>query len=324
MASELIWSYIISEENPSVEGFLKWAQNQTDNMFRLKYEQTFIYLQAIINFHTGVRFNRPLLKFAARRMFAPIWSARQHPIYRLIKIADEEQMLRLRPEIRNLIQERVVTSRSKLLNQHQGHDAILEEINKSLKSLIPPIPSQWYWEIVAYNCTNFSKLCTNIFNIIEYSESEANGPRTYSSFTTKSRRFWVQIRKAQFVNPNADNCIFQNLGGELILSKQMIRFSEITSTKRTEFIKATLIKKTPLGIWHPIPITCDEAELQKSEGSLKKSEILSIITSLIPSLGDSDQSRFCGLSNKSCEELVNILQEVKNILTENNISISEE
>ncbi|CAG8532551.1 5880_t:CDS:2, partial [Dentiscutata heterogama] len=117
-----------------------------------------------------------------------------------------------------------------------------------------------------------------------YSESEANGPRTRPSFTAESRRFWVQIRKAQFVNPNADNRIFQNLGGELILSEQMIRFSEIVSMKRNEFIKATLIKKTPLGIWRPIPITCDKAELQKSEGSLKKSEILSIITSLILSL----------------------------------------
>ncbi|CAG8648988.1 4591_t:CDS:2 [Cetraspora pellucida] len=112
--------------------------------------------------------------------------------------------------------------------------------------------------------------------------------------------------------------------GELTLSEQMIRFSEIASTKRNEFIKATLIKKTPLGIWHPIPITCDEAELQKSEGSLKKSEILSIIISLISSLGDLDRPRFRGLSNKSHEELVNILQEVKNILAENNISVSEE
>ncbi|CAG8784260.1 13034_t:CDS:1, partial [Gigaspora rosea] len=157
-----------------------------------------------------------------------------------------------------------------------------------------------------------------------YSESEANEPRTCPGFTAESRRFRVQIRKTQFVNPNADNRIFQNLGRELTLSEQMIRFSEIASMKRNEFIKATLIKKTPLGIWHPIPITCDEAELQGSESSLKKSEILSIINSLIPSLGDLDRLRFRGLSNKSREDLVNILQEVRNILAENNISTSEE
>ncbi|CAG8491035.1 2869_t:CDS:2 [Dentiscutata heterogama] len=168
------------------------------------------------------------------------------------------------------------------------------------------------------------ELTNCLSTILGYSESKANGPRTCPSFTAESRRFWVQIRKAQFVNPNANNYIFQNLGRELILSKQIIRFNEIASTKRNKIIKATLIKKTPLGIWRPILITYDETELQKSEGSLKKLEILSIITSLILSLDDSDRSHFHGLSNKSREELVNILQEVKNILAKNNISISEE
>ena len=84
MASELMWPYIISEKNPSVEGYLEYAQNQTDSIFRLKYEQNFLYLQAIINFRTGVRFNRPSLRLAARRTFAPIWSARRHPIYWLV------------------------------------------------------------------------------------------------------------------------------------------------------------------------------------------------------------------------------------------------
>ena len=77
-----------------------------------------------------------------------------HPIYRLIEVADEEQWLRLKPEVRKLIQERIVISRSKLANQHQGHDAILEEINKALKSLVPSAPSQQHWEIAAHNCTN--------------------------------------------------------------------------------------------------------------------------------------------------------------------------
>ena len=110
MASELIWLYVIAEENSSVEGYLIWAQNQTDSVFKLKYEQIFVYLQSIINFRTGVRFNRSSLRLAARRTFAPIWFARRHPIYRLIEIYDGEQMLRLRPEIYNLIQERIVTS----------------------------------------------------------------------------------------------------------------------------------------------------------------------------------------------------------------------
>jgi len=82
-------------------------------------------MYTIINFRSGVRFNRPSLRLAARRTFAPIWSARRHPIYRLIEIAYEEQRLRLRPKIDKLIEERIVTSRSELSDQHQDHDTIL-------------------------------------------------------------------------------------------------------------------------------------------------------------------------------------------------------
>ncbi|RHZ81567.1 hypothetical protein Glove_117g421 [Diversispora epigaea] len=251
MTSELMWPYVISDENPSVEGYLKWVQSQTDLLFRLKYEQIFLYLQAIINFRTGVRFNRSSLRLAARRTFSPIWSARRHPIYRLIEVADEEQMLRLKPEINHLIQERIVTSRSELLNQHQGHDAILEEINKALKSLIPPTPSQWHWEIAARNCTKFLKLRTNFFNVIGYSDNESHKPRTRPSFNAESRRFRTHLRKTQFINPNASNRMFQNISGESILSEELKNFTEIAHRKRIEFIGEKLNKKTS---WHPIPI----------------------------------------------------------------------
>ena len=108
------------------------------------------------------------------------------------------------------------------------------------------------------------------------------------------------------------------------LSEEMKRFSEIASMKRIEFIKAKLIKKTSLDIWHLIPITREEADLQKTESSLTRSQILSIINSLIPFLDDLDRSRFWGLSSKPRIDLVNILQEIRNILAENNINNDEE
>jgi hypothetical protein len=90
-----------------------------------------------------VRTNRPKLKSAARRVFSLFWSARRHPIYRLIEVSDD------------IIEQNCVVSRSGLYNQHQGMDAILEEINKTLKSLIPPVPQLKHWKIAARNCKKF-------------------------------------------------------------------------------------------------------------------------------------------------------------------------
>ena len=169
------------------------------------------------------------------------------------------------------------------------------------------------------------ELHTNLFNTIGYSEGDIYRPHMCSDFAIESCQFRVQIRKAQFVDPNnTSNQNFQNITGEWMLSEELKKFSEIAHIKRAEFIKAVLINKSPLGIWHPIPITRDEADFQQSETSLTKIEILTIINSLIPSLDDSDQLCFRSLSSKSRNNLLNILQEIRNILAENNIIACEE
>ncbi len=133
---------------------------------------------------------------------------------------------------------------------------------------------------------------TNFFNIIRFFKSKTHRSCIYPNFITGSCWFWIQIRKIQFVNPNVNNHIFQNMSRNLTLSKEIKRFNEIASIKRIEFIKKKLIKKTSLGIWHLISITCEEADLQKTENSLIKLQILFIINSLIPFLSDLDQLHF--------------------------------
>src|SRR6185312_10011326 len=107
--------------------------------------------------------------------------------------------------------------------------------------------------------------------------------------------------------------------GEWILSEEMKKFGEIAQTKRINFIKAKLTKETSLGFWQPIPIIREEADHQKTESSLSKPQILSIINSLTPFLSDTERLRFRGLSNKSRDALANTLQDIRNILSENSI-----
>ncbi|RHZ86479.1 hypothetical protein Glove_50g125 [Diversispora epigaea] len=140
ISMKLMWPYVKSHSDLSVRGYLTWVKDQQDSLYQIKFEQTFIYLQAIINYRKAIRTNDPSLKKAARRAFFPIWSARHHPIYHLIEVFDEVQLMKLRPEIRDIVEKNCVVSRSGIYEQHQGLDAILEEINKTLKTLIPPIP----------------------------------------------------------------------------------------------------------------------------------------------------------------------------------------
>ncbi|RIB18284.1 hypothetical protein C2G38_2142201 [Gigaspora rosea] len=239
MASELIWPYVLNYNNPTPNGYLEWAKVQTSETYKLKFEQ------AIVNFCTGVRTNQSLLRNAARRQFAPIWSARRHLIYKLLEVSYEETLLNLKPQIHENIEN----------FSHQGLDAIIEEINKALKSLIPPVPLQHHWEIAARNYVNFLKLRTNLFNIIGYEDNEDSEQRTRPNSYMEQQCFRIYLRKKQFLNPIKMNSAFTNLDGEINLSEEMKSFSVLAQEKRQVFIKHTLMQNTSIDTWLAIPVT---------------------------------------------------------------------
>lgn len=39
MASELIWPYVKNEENPTIDNYLEWSRTQTNETYKLKFEQ---------------------------------------------------------------------------------------------------------------------------------------------------------------------------------------------------------------------------------------------------------------------------------------------
>jgi len=46
-----------------------------------------------------------------------------------------------------IIKKNSVVSKSGLYEQYQGLDVIIEEVNKALKSLIPPVSQYYHWKI---------------------------------------------------------------------------------------------------------------------------------------------------------------------------------
>ncbi|RHZ89769.1 hypothetical protein Glove_11g11 [Diversispora epigaea] len=277
---ELIWPFVQNCKDPTAHKYLEWSKKQTNFVYKLKFEQIFVYLQAIINFRNGIQNNNPLLQNAARRQFSPIWSARRHHIYRLIEITYEEQMQRLKPQIRNIIEKYHVISCSGYKNQHQGLDAILEEINKTLKSLVPPVPSQHYWEIAARNCMNFMKLRETLFKNIEYIDKESSRIRTKPDFAIESQ------------------------------SEELKNFTSLAQEKRKTFIKQKLLQLTTNEIWETIPISAEEALSQKNENNMTKEQLIVVINSLLVSFPESQNVRYNNLNNKPKTTLLNILQEV--------------
>ena len=48
IAMELVWPYVTTVSDPCVDGYLSWAKDQKDELYKLKYEQVnllFLYLK---------------------------------------------------------------------------------------------------------------------------------------------------------------------------------------------------------------------------------------------------------------------------------------
>ena len=91
--------------------------------------------------------------------------------------------MRLHSEVYETIKKNCVISRSGIYEQHQGLDAIIEEVNKALKALIPSVPQYHYWKVAVRNCKRFFELRDNLFKLIGYNDLQTSGPKTQPEST---------------------------------------------------------------------------------------------------------------------------------------------
>ncbi|RHZ86611.1 hypothetical protein Glove_48g193 [Diversispora epigaea] len=133
-------------------------------------------------------------------------------------------MQKLKPSIHDMIEKYCNISRSGYKNQHQGLDAILEEINKTLKSLVPP-------EIAARNCMNFMKLREILFKNISYTDNESSELRTKPDFVIESQRFCIQLRKSDFLNSIQKENTFKSLENIILTEETVSQKNENNMTK---------------------------------------------------------------------------------------------
>ncbi|CAG8745660.1 17530_t:CDS:2 [Gigaspora margarita] len=118
---------------------------------------------------------------------------------------------------------------------------------------------------------------------------------------------------ASFLNPNKNDRSFESLDRTNKLSAQMKSFSHKAQIQRINYIKHKFGLINSSEITHPIPVTFDEVQLQLAKSSLKKEEILFTIETLIESLNEAKCPQFRGLRSKRKDELLTILQQLRDL-----------
>ena len=96
----------------------------------------------------------------------------------------------------------------------------------------------------------------------------------------------------------------------------MKSFTSLARARRIDYIKEKLVGSTMSSRITPIPITVEEDERQSTESLMSKKELMSIIQSLIGSLNEVNRPQFKGLATKKKDDLLLILQQVRDLHNE--------
>jgi hypothetical protein len=144
----------------SVEGFLLWAEERSklNTAFALLFEQIFTYYFATHLYHSGVRDNKTDWINAADSAFAPLWFAAKKPNYAKLQILAQCDYSLMKDDVKNLVNEYSVFSRTDTKGKYQGLDAYLEEIHKEATKFLPHNPTDEDWKRAFINLQYYRDL----------------------------------------------------------------------------------------------------------------------------------------------------------------------
>lgn len=271
--------------HPSSEGFLHWCTNKSfDSTYKLNLEIMINYAESIVLFRQGVRNNNTLELRTGRRIFSPLWSGRNHPKYKFIELWDEIDRLRYPPKICQLVNKFEAISRSGRASAHQGTDAVLEEMNKSVKHWISGLPSASAWESVVRNHDDLVELRKLVFSSLSLKDPESVERRRPDYYEEKLS--WrAKLRSENYLTPRP-RCL-QALSSTTVLEQSLTDFTVNSEQRRKQLISNYFCKNifpNSKGCGPPLFVTMKEREnhesIERQSNPVIKKEIENIISAL--------------------------------------------
>ena len=99
---QLLYPYVLDSEEPSPDGFYRWAEQYSSNKTFTHLLNLSTRLFGLMVYRFGIRHNQLVYRVLGRRLLSPLLFARNHPRYQLIELWDELDALRYPPELGRL------------------------------------------------------------------------------------------------------------------------------------------------------------------------------------------------------------------------------
>ena len=152
---------------PTVCGYLKWFENEVkDHTYIFLFDVCWTFLLAFVLYNESVRKNNHSNMMAARTARCPLLYGRHHPKYQEIHLRDMCDRACYPSKLHDHMKQTESFTVTGENNKGQGADFIHEELNRTIKSFLPPGPvSKDTWKQVCRNADHLQEIQSRVFSM---------------------------------------------------------------------------------------------------------------------------------------------------------------
>ncbi|KAJ8017459.1 hypothetical protein HOLleu_45119 [Holothuria leucospilota] len=297
---ELLYPYVTSclesGEVPTPTGYLEWSQGVKSPKYQYLQEQILTYVQGILNFRKGVRYNDKDMILAGKYKHAPVFHARNHPKYQLIELNEARNDIIMPSDVKKFVHDHQSINRSGHSGRGEDMDFQLENLNKRSKVWTPKgVPSESDWLRTFRNLEKLDKASTTFAIFQMRSETlqrmGCEDPKRVaeaSSHTPQKEEVvaWrTALRESRFLTTPLNECIMESVSGEP-LDDQLVNLTSLAWSRRRYMYSILFKGASNLHLPDPIFVLPQEREAFHDIKNQTKDVIATKVKLLIDQIQD--------------------------------------
>ena len=330
LAKELVRPFVIhqreAKKETDIDQFFEWyGSDVKDHNYRFAWSVCFTYLLAFQLYTQAVRKNHHEHMMAARASFAPLFYGRNHPRYRELHLRDMMDRVQSPNDLREDMAASESFSLSGAHNKGQGVDFLHEEVNRTVKSLLPPgAVTADLWTRVCRKADSLSEMKDKCIAMTGYqSISGKKAPKRHDHEETMIRR---ELRQAKLLEtPTESKDLMTSITGDL-LDHDLANMAQMMKSSYKEY-KEELVKNGKFGggkLTQTLYITPEERARGESMESKTKQVIKQEIQKLISEYGLTDFSVDQLKQSSKKDDYLKLYYEVQEAIEEEECVAEEE
>ena len=221
-AAELLLPYIrkniaagVPVHQLTITDFLSFCSESVSKNYAFMLDMTFTLLDSLFVYRAGVRAGLPSLMDLGRNMYAPLWSARSHPMYRQLEVYDSIVSECMPQSIKAFIEKTKSINTSGIPYTGEGADFKLEEVNRGIQHWIPAVPQDKDWLQACANYKTIGDLRMSTLASMGLTDKNKGRVKpTESCISAQVLAFRVKIRSSSYLLHPEEEGTLTTLAGD--------------------------------------------------------------------------------------------------------------